>query len=215
LSFSVFSFISSFTFFSFSLSTILLFTMLVGQKGVKYGLSLSSKGGGGGGGGDDGEKDEEKRRVAPASVANPFGVDNEDDDEDGEEGGGGGAKRALQRDIARQAAKKASDVKVEASRRGRRGQKGGGEGRKKERSLFQRCSNSTLHLPSPPPKKNEKRKKQVAAIHAAALEQDASAFDYDGVYDEMKAGGRGGAKGKEKSDVAAGGSGGSREEARR
>lgn len=67
----------------------------------------------------------------------------------------------------------------------------------------------------PPPKKNEKRKKQVAAIHAAALEQDASAFDYDGVYEEMKAGGRGGAKGKEKSDVAAGGSGGSREEARR
>ena len=100
--------------------------MLVGQKGVKYGLSLSSKGGGGGGGGDDGEKDEEKRRVAPASVANPFGV-NEDDDEDGEEGGGGGAKRALQRDIARQAAKKASDAKVKASRRGRRGQKGGGE----------------------------------------------------------------------------------------
>ena len=46
---------------------------------------------------------------------------------------------------------------------------------------------------------------QVAAIHAAALEQDANAFDYDGVYDEMKAGG-GGEKGKKKSLVGGSGS---------
>ena len=83
--------------------------MLVGQKGVKYGLSLPSKGGGD----DDGDKDKDRRRpVAPASGnINPFGDDDDDDDDDdGEEGGG--AKRALQRDIARQAAKKASDAKV-------------------------------------------------------------------------------------------------------
>ena len=48
---------------------------------------------------------------------------------------------------------------------------------------------------------------QVAAIHAAALEQDASAFDYDGVYDEMKAGGgAGGDKGKKKTLVGGSGS---------
>ena len=62
-----------------------------------------------------------------------------------------------------------------------------------------------------------KNSSQVAALHAAALEQDASAFDYDGVYDEMKAGGGGGEKGKKKSLVVVGGSSGSKvdEEARR
>lgn len=43
-------------------------------------------------------------------------------------------------------------------------------------------------------------------MHAAALEQDANAFDYDGVYDEMKGGA--GEKGKKKSLV--GGSGSSK-----
>ena len=35
---------------------------------------------------------------------------------------------------------------------------------------------------------------QVAAMHAAALEQDAGAFDYDGVYEEMKAENKNGKK---------------------
>jgi len=83
--------------------------MLVGQKGVKYGLSLPSKGGGDD---DDGDKDKDRRRpVAPASGnLNAFG--DADDDDDNEEGGDEAAKRALQRDIALQAAKKASDAKV-------------------------------------------------------------------------------------------------------
>lgn len=40
-------------------------------------------------------------------------------------------------------------------------------------------------------------------MHAAALEQDANAFDYDGVYDEMK----GEEKGNSKSLVGEGGGG--------
>ena len=61
---------------------------------------------------------------------------------------------------------------------------------------------------SPSHQKNTKNVlKQVAALHAAALEQDASAFDYDGVYDEMKAGGgAGGDKGKKKTLVGGSGS---------
>ena len=141
-------------FFSFSFYPSLLFPMLVGQQGVKYGLSLPSKKGGGGGDGDDGEeKDKKDKRVAPAS--NPFG--DEDDDEE-EEGGGDGAKRALQRDIARQAAKKASDAKVSYERKEKKMR---GEKRKKERELSHRRSIMSLNLDPLQKKKRNKRKKQT------------------------------------------------------
>lgn len=84
--------------------------MLIGQKGVKYGLSLPTKGGGGDG--DDDEKDKRRPIAPPASVANAFSIADADDDDDEGEDGNEGAKRALQRDIALQAAKKAADAKV-------------------------------------------------------------------------------------------------------
>ena len=127
--------------------------MLVGQKGVKYGLSLPSKGGGGDGDDGDKDKDKDKRRpVASASgILNAFGDAADDDDEDDEGKGGDAAKRALQRDIALQAAKKASDAKVNEGRdeMARWAKK---KGKKEEEiSIDAPCSTST-----PPPGQKKK-----------------------------------------------------------
>jgi len=83
--------------------------MLVGQQGVKFGLSLPSRGDD-----DDGgdERDRRKPAAPPSSnqLAAAFGAD--DDDDDVEEDQQASAKASLQRDIARQASKKAADAKV-------------------------------------------------------------------------------------------------------
>lgn len=183
--------------------------MLVGQQGVKYGLSLpKGKGGGGGGDDDDDDKKDRERRKPAAPAAGPpsnptlaaaFGA-GDDDDDDNNNDGDAQAKANLQREIARQAAKKAADAKVGRIGNERDGEEGDKEREraKTKKQIFQ-CllfPLSTFDLGKKRRKKTQNEKKiQVAAMHAAALEQDASAFDYDEVYDEMKGKGKGGGGG--------------------
>ena len=104
----------------------------------------------------------------PAPALVAFG-----DDDDGE----GGAE-AVGRDVARQAARIAADEKV--------GVRVWGEGRK-ARGVSSVSSSPSLPLPP-----------QVAAMHAAVLAQDATAFEYDAVYEDLTSarGGRAGGSGR-------------------
>lgn len=115
---------------------------------------------------------------APQRRAGALAAFGGDDDDSEDEGAGAPThdRAAVARDLARAAARAAADEKVKGERERRR------EG---QFSALQPAPHHFSILPSP---------LQVAALHAAALAEDAAAFDYDGVYEEMAAARAGPAK---------------------
>lgn len=134
--------------------------MIQGFKGVKYGLTVPAS----------------KKKAAPATKpANALAAFGDDSD---------GEHEAVPQQLARQAASKKTNSKVGIWRCW-----------PPLRTAIHRCCPATRDQSVRPVFEPPWRRRaplllgacpQVTEVHAAALEQDASVFDYDGVYDSMQ-----------------------------